>query len=77
MAISITSKGRTLKDDLEHGGVAANAYLKTFNDRQKGKFINAIAAVCDAMDVDTNGTHATSFTIAASLASNSCSITIS
>lgn len=77
MAISISSKGKTLKDDLEHGGIEGAAYLKNFNDRQKGALKYAIAGAIDALDVDTNALHGTSLTIAASLTTNSVSITIS
>lgn len=77
MAISISSKGKTLKDDLEHGGVTSATYLGAFNDRQKGALVSAIHAAIAALDVDTNHLHNTSLTIAASLTSSSISITIS
>lgn len=77
MAISISSKGKSLKDDLEHGGLLSAAYLGTFNDRQKTGLINAVAACIEALDVDTNHLHASNLTIAASLTTSSISITIS
>ena len=77
MAISISSKGKKLKDDLEHGGVLGSAYLASFNDHQRGGLVNAIAAAIHALDVDTNKLHENNLTIAASLTSSSISITIS
>lgn len=77
MAISISSKGKKLKDDLEHGGVLGAAYLASFNDRQKTGLINAVAACIEALDVDTNKLHENNLTIAASLTTSSISITIS
>jgi len=77
MAISISSKGKKLRDDLEHGGLLGAAYLASFNDRQKTGLIYAIDAAIAALDVDKNALHETSLTIAASLTSNSITITIS
>lgn len=77
MAISISSKGKKLKDDLEHGGVLGAAYLASFNDHQKTGLIQAVAACINALDVDANKLHENNLTIAASLTSSSISITIS
>ena len=77
MAISISSKGKKLKDDLEHGGVLGAAYLAAFNDHQKTGLIAAIAAAINALDVDKNGLHENNLTIAASLTTSSITIQIS
>lgn len=77
MAVSISSTGKNLHHDFNEAKLDGIAYLGNFSNRQRSAFIAAIDAAIAAMDVDTNKTHATSFTIAASLASNSVSITIS
>ena len=77
MAISISSKGKKLKDDLEHGGILSSAYLGALNDRQKTGLVNAVAACIEALDVDRNHLHESNLTIAASLTTSSISISIS
>jgi hypothetical protein len=81
MAFSISAKGRTLRDDMEHGFDAQwNANFGTINDKKKDALKNAINAVADTIDVDTNNTHTRSYTIAATLTTGSaasCSVTIS
>lgn len=77
MAISISSKGRTLHHDLNEAKISGNAYLGAFKDKQKGALEQAIDACIVALDVDTNGLHNTSLTIAASLTTSSINISIS
>ena len=78
MAISISTKGRTIRDDLEH---SLDSQWKTnngtFHENRKAALANAINAAAAAMDVDTNNLHGTNFTIAATLTNNSVSISIS
>lgn len=77
MAISISSKGKTLRDDLEHSGAQFETYIGTMHDNRKAALKNAIAACAAALDVDGNQLHNTSLTIAASLTNNSITVTIS
>jgi hypothetical protein len=81
MAFSISAKGRTLRDDMEHAFDAQwNSNFGTIHDNKKAALKNAINAVADTIDVDTNNTHARSYTIAATLTTGSnasCSVTIS
>lgn len=77
MAISISSKGSTLKDDLNAGKIRDSSYLTGFNDKQRTGLINAIMACIHALDVDGNKLHNTSLTIAASLTSSSITVQIS
>lgn len=77
MAISISSKGKNLRDDLEHNGAQFGTYIGTMHDNRTSAFKDAIRACIAALDVDGNNTHNTTFTIAASLTNNSISITIS
>lgn len=77
MAVSISSTGKNLHNDFNQAKLDGLAYLGTIPNHQRGLFINAIDAAIAAMDVDTNHTHSTSFTIAASLTNNSISISIS
>ena len=77
MAVSISSTGKNLHHDFNVAKLDGLAYLNGFTNHQRSAFILAIDAAIAAMDVDTNKTHTTSFTISASLASNSLTITIS
>jgi hypothetical protein len=77
MAISISSKGYKLKDDLEHANVAGNSYLGSFNDAQRGALVEALAACIKALDPDRNGKLGNSFTMAASLTATSVTVSIS
>lgn len=77
MAVNISSTGKNMHHDLNQAKLDGIAYLNGFTNHQRGAFINAIDHAIAAMDVDTNRTHNNSFTIAASLASNSLTITIS
>lgn len=78
MAISISTKGKTVHDDLEHAIEAQwNSNNGTMRADRKAALSQAINAAARAMDVDGNNLHNTSFTIAATLTNNSVSISIS
>jgi hypothetical protein len=77
MAISISSKGKTLKQDLEEAKLDGNAYLANLNGKQRSGIINAMAACANALDVDGNALHNTSLTMAASLTTSMITVTIS
>jgi len=77
MAISIASKGRNLRDDLEHNDSQFGTYIGTMHDNRKSALKDAIRACIVALDVDGNNLHATNLTIAASLTNNSITVTIS
>ena len=77
MAISISSKGKTLRDDLEHSDAQFSSYIGTMHDNRRSALKDAIRACIAALDVDGNNLHSTSLTIAASLTNNSITVTIS
>ena len=77
MAISISSTGKNLHQDMNEFKISSNSYLNSFNDKQRGALEKAIDACIAALDVDTNKLHNNSLTIGASLTTSSISITIS
>lgn len=77
MAISVSTTGKNLHHDANEAKIASQTYLKDFRDKQRGGLEKAIDACIAALDVDANGLHNTSLTIAASLTSNSITISIS
>lgn len=77
MAVSISSTGKELHNDLNKNKLDGLAYLGTLPNHQRSAFINAIDSAIAALGVDENHLHSTSLTIAASITNNSVSITIS
>lgn len=78
MAISISAKGKSSRDDVEHAITGQwNTNNGTMKDGRRAAVMNAINAGFAAMDVDANNLHGTTFTVAVTLTNNSFSLSIS
>jgi hypothetical protein len=78
MAFSISTKGKSIRDDLEHAIQTQWATNNgTYHDGRRAALAQAVNACAQALDVDGNNLHATSFTIAATVTNSSVTVSIS